>query len=265
MAVSAHEIINGILYVTGSLDRSSDQEFEKALERYAETTPPANRVVDMSNVRWLVPTGAKALIMAAQNASEKGGKLRVLASKHVMQTLNLLGAKTWLTIETCLTPNPKPVAGQTHAPAHAAPAAPLASSSNPDLVPIGESFTIFPLPGAAAPSTTTTAAGAAATTAPPVLPHAGSPANPAAIPAKPRSGLYESVSTALAGPTEELSRGAVLLRILHANRRYQFSFPGNETIIGIVRERVGGSWILVDTGTTRKIVNLDLIQYCEIL
>jgi hypothetical protein len=36
-------------------------------------------------------------------------------------------------------------------------------------------------------------------------------------------------------------------------------------ILGIVRERIGGSWVLVETAGTRKIINLDVVQYLEVL
>ncbi|HYG76206.1 MAG TPA: STAS domain-containing protein [Planctomycetota bacterium] len=237
------EIINGVLFVTGSLDRSSDDEFTRALEKYAESTAAANRVVDMSNVRWLAPTGAKALISAGQDASEKKGQLRVLASRHVLQTLNLLGAKSWLQIESCLTPNTKPGADAPAAPAKPAAEAPAAS----------------PAPqasGVAAP------VGLAAAEAPP----ASSSGTAQAVSAS-ASGSMNAVrgNIPLAGPNEELSRGGHILRVLYPNRRYSFHFPDGELILGLVRERVGGSWVIVETSATRKIINLDMVAYCEIL
>jgi anti-anti-sigma factor len=244
MPTSSCEVINGVLFVTGSLDRSSDGEFQKALEKYAETVPATERVVDMSNVRWLAPTGAKVLIQAGQDAQEKNGKLRVLASRHVMQTLSLLGAKTWLTIETVTAANKMDSgvialeAAKMDAPPPAAtPAAPAAKAA--------------PEKAADAP-------------APVVAPAAAAPAVSSA--AASGSGLSAvGRPGALAGPAEELSGGAHLLRVLYPNRRYTFHFGNNQEIIGIVRERVGGSWILIETHGTRKIINLDVLEYCEIL
>src|SRR5208283_3805604 len=108
MSSASYDVINNILFVSGSLDRSSDADFQKALERYVKATPAGSQVVDMSNVRWLAPSSAKVLIQVGQEIQEKDIKLRILASRHVMQTLNLLGAKTWLTIESCTTPSVKP-------------------------------------------------------------------------------------------------------------------------------------------------------------
>ena len=53
--------------------------------------------------------------------------------------------------------------------------------------------------------------------------------------------------------------------MLQANRRYAFHFSGGTEIMGIVRERIGGSWILLETQGTRKMLNLDVVEYCEIL
>ena len=265
--VPGHEIVNGILFVTGTLDRSADTEFQKALEKYSEITPAPDRVVDMTNVRWLAPAGAKALIAAAQEATEKGGKLRVLASRHVMQTLNLLGAKSWLTIETCLTPNPRPGAE------------PPAQSSSPTMLPTA----MPPIP----PSSESTAQiGAVQSTqqaaalengvqlSQPDMVGANDAvvqavmAAPAPTAGRHRSGASSSVIPAiqaLAAPGEELSRGGTLLKVLYANRRYNFHFASGPSVLGIVRERIGGSWVLVETTGTRKIVNLDLVQICELL
>jgi anti-anti-sigma factor len=262
MATASFEQIDGVLFVSGSLDRSADQEFQTALEKYAGVVKPHDRVVDMSNVRWLTPTGAKVLIQAGQDAQDKGGKLRVLASRHVNQTLSLLGAKTWLAIESCVAPTAKPGAAPANGDsvdASAAPsaAAPAAAAPNP----AGDSQKRIVL-------SNSPAAEATAPEAPPA-PSIGGPA-PVAPPAPAASGsnsMMQAVTRggALASPAEELSGGAHLLRILCANRRYSFHFAGGAELIGIVRERIGGSWIAIDTQGTRKMINLDVLEYCEIL
>jgi anti-anti-sigma factor len=241
------EIIGGMLFVTGSLDRGSDTDLTQALEKYAQSTPPANRIIDMSNVRWLSPSGAKVLIAAGQEAGEKNGTLRILASRHVLQTLNLLGAKTWLTIESCMTPNPKPVMETSVAAPPSAPA------------PKAETIVA---PKAAAPAEAAAPKAESASSA-------SESQSMAAVPAT-ASGIVAAVaaqrpSGSLAGPHEELSRGGQLLRVLYPNRRYSFHFAGGELILGLVRERVGGSWVIVETAGTRKIINLDMVEYCEIL
>ena len=253
---SSFEIVNGVLFVTGSLDRSSDQDLIKAIEKYAGMTAANSRVVDMSNVRWLAPTGAKALIQAGQEAQEKGGSLRILSSRHVLQTLNLLGAKSWLTIESCLTPNAKPgsVLPETPLTPPPAPAAPAAA-------PATASATA-PAP-AAAPASDSATTQAVVVPKPP--PSAILNAVPSAGASSSSMNAIRANASALAGPAEELTGGGHLLRILQANRRYSFHFAGGELIMGVVRERVGGSWIVVETTGTRKVLNLDVVHYCEIL
>jgi hypothetical protein len=69
---------------------------------------------------------------------------------------------------------------------------------------------------------------------------------------------------AFALPVEELNGGGHLLRVLIPNRRYSFHLSGGDLMVGFVRERVGGSWVVVETAGTRKILNLDAVQYCEV-
>ena len=240
------EIVNGMLFITGSLDKGTEKELEQALSRYAKASPATDRVVDMSNVKWLAPTGGKAVITAGQEAAEKGGSLRVLASRGVLQTLNLLGAKAWLTIEVCATPNPRPgPAGQAATGAEAAQAteaeAPKAAEA--------QSAAQAAAPGSAAQ-------GAAQAPAPSHV-----EVTEAAVSAVP----VVRASSAYAGPHEDLVGGAALLRILFPNRRYSFHLQSGELMLGFVRERVGGPWIVLETAGTRKIVNLDHVAYCEIL
>ena len=251
---STFEILNGILFVTGSLDRASDQELAQALEKYGQTVAPASRVVDMSNVRWLAPTGAKALIAAGQETAEKGGNLRVMASRHVLQTLNLLGAKSWLSIESCMSPNPRPAGAEqpvviaeavTPAEAEAAKAA----AETPAHAAAGASAAPSP-----APSAHESGAVHAAVAVPS---HAVAPPPSYAAPAA-RGGAFASL-------TEELTGGANLLRMILPNRRYSFHLEGGELMIGIIRERVGGPWVLVETAGTRKILSLDRVIYVEVL
>lgn len=244
MPGATYEVIDGTFFVVGNLERSSDAEFQAALEKYAELEGPKERRVDMSNVRWLTPSGAKVLIQVAQDIMDKGGSVRVVSSRHVQQTLNLLGAKSWLTIEAA-SANSKP---------HIEPAAPagaLAEPSEDDLK----------MPDAApAP---------AAPAASPAAPAAEHPA-PAPVAEKPatKSSLMIAVPTrpgALAAPYEELSAGAVLFRALHADRRYSFILAGGQEVTGIVRERLGGSWVVIETSGRKKILNLDAVQVMEML
>ncbi|HEY3321793.1 MAG TPA: hypothetical protein VGP72_15090 [Planctomycetota bacterium] len=234
------DVFGDVLFITGNLDRATDNDLKQALEKYGKTAPKEEWIVDMSNVKWLAPTGGKELINAAQEANDKGARMRVMASRHVLQTLNLLGAKTWVSIESCMTPNPKPGAEEKPAPAASTPA----SSPAPDA---GQ-------PKAAAP-----AAGAASAEKHDESPAAAVAAAAEAIPAAPR------VAGAMAGAYEELQGGAHLLRVIHPNRRYNFHFTGGDLILGSVRERIGGSWIVVEAAGARKFINLDMVVYCEVM
>ncbi|MGD0093322.1 MAG: hypothetical protein ABSE73_25685 [Planctomycetota bacterium] len=236
---SNFEIVNGILFVTGSLDKAADEELTAALSKYANAVPATSRVVDMTNVKWLAPTGGKAVISAGQETAEKGGSLRVLASRGVLQTLNLLGAKSWLSIEVCTTPNPHP--GTPPALAAAPEAAKPAAAEAPKAAEAQPASAQPAAPGAAAPP-------AAARPAPAPVQSAEGPA----------PGGFVS-------PHEDLTGSAALLRILHPNRRYSFHLEGGELMIGSVRERVGGPWIVLDTAGTRKILNLEHVTCCEVL
>jgi anti-anti-sigma regulatory factor len=238
------EVVNGALVVTGNLDKASDPDFQSALEKYCASTD-AERALDLTSVRWLNNTIAKMIIQSGTDCLEKGSKLRVLASRHVQQTLNLLGAQAYLTIEAAA----KPVA----------PPVELEAPKAPSLVGLDDADLMMPGPSAPAPANP-----------------GASPSTPAAAPAASSSGESESKimpairtaaprpSGALASPTEELVRGAVLFRILQIDKRYGFIVNGQE-VTGIVRERVGGSWVLVETSGRRKLLNLDVVEMVEIL
>jgi anti-anti-sigma factor len=244
MPGATYEVIDGTFFVVGNLERSSDAEFQAALEKFAEMEGPKERRVDMSNVRWLTPSGAKVLIQVAQDIMDKGGSVRVVSSRHVQQTLNLLGARSWLTIESAAA-NPKPSVEA------AAPASGGLAEPTDEELKMPSSVTLpATAPAAAAP--------AAASDAP--APTAEKPASKSsmmiAVPSRPG---------ALASANEELSRGAVLFRALHADRRYNFLLSGGQEVTGIVRERLGGSWVVLETSGRKKILNLDSVQVMEML
>jgi anti-anti-sigma regulatory factor len=247
---ASFDIANGVLFMTGSLDRSTDQEMTQALAKYAKTVPPADRVVDMSNVRWLAPTGGKALIAAGQETSGTGGSLRVLASRHVLQTLNLLGAKAWLNIESCQTPNPLPGTAEQEAAAAESPqpAEPEPSEAHAAHATAAVPASAAPRPGAAGPAESGEASSKPAVTTPASVHITATGAHP--------GGIYVS-------PHEDLVGGAALLRALTPNRRYSFHLHSGELMLGFARERVGGPWIVVEIAGARKLLNLDHVEYCE--
>jgi len=288
---SQFETANGILMVTGSLDRGSDGDFNGALEKYCASTPPDQRTVDMTHVRWLAPTGAKVLIQFAQETLEKSGKMRVLASRHVFQTLNLLGAKTWMNIEVIhVSGNRQSGIVPTHheeskaepAPAAAAPAKveesmglggaigdlsldPNLLEPSPGLSPV---FDFIPpaLPSAKSADHSAPHVPAVAPKTVPAPKSSGqtSSSMPAVRAAAPVAvPVAAATSGALAYPLEDLAGAAHLLRMLHIGKRYIFHFGMGEGFSAIVRERVGGPWITVEVDGIRKWVNLELVATCE--
>ena len=98
MAKMSHEKIAEVLWITGNVDRSMESDLGRALEQYVKDVPAEKRVVEMSGVRYFASSSAKILIAIAQDLEEKGNRLKVLASPPVAQTLNLLGAKSWLAV-----------------------------------------------------------------------------------------------------------------------------------------------------------------------
>ncbi len=247
------EVVNGALQVTGNLDKSADPEFQSALEKYCATVE-GDPILDLSSVRWLNNSVAKLIIQSATDVLEKKNRLRVLSSRHVQQTLNLLGAQSYLTIEAAA----KPVAVE------APPEAPKAlvglddaDLMMPDLKP--------PAPPASAAPAASTGPGSGLHAA--VQPNAstGAPAgsDDSKVVARPVAPAPRA-SGLMASPTEELSRGAVLFRVLHINQRYSFIIRGQE-VTGIVKERIGGSWVLVETTGRRKMLNLDVVEMVEMV
>jgi anti-anti-sigma factor len=295
------ETANGMLVVNGSLDRAADSDFTSALEKYCQETPADKRCVDMTQVRWLAPTGAKVLIQFAQETLDRNGKLRVLASRHVFQTLNLLGAKSWMNIEVMhlsrqISTLQPAQASAAHAEAPAslsAPEAPQAeapAASEPesggetfgssdlslDMDLLGGMTSSAPAASSApvtpAASTPGASGGASIGFIPPALPrtvpapkHGGSTSSalPAVRPGASAPAAAASAPTILAGPLEDLAGAAHLLRVLQPGRRYIFHFGLGEGFTCIVKERLGGPWIIVDVDGVKKWVNLELLATCE--
>ena len=244
------EVVNGALVVQGNLDKASDPDFQSALEHYCAKAAESERILDLTNVRWLNNTIAKMIINSGTDVLDKGTRLRVVSSRHVQQTLNLLGAQSYITIEAAAArPAPTAVA-VSDAPPEAAKPAELMGLDDADLMMPASGAAASAPSGSATPSAPNANGGAAASFDSGVAPR---PAPPA-----PR------VIASLAAPHEELSRGAVLFRVLQIDKRYSFLVNGIE-VVGTVRERLGGSWVLIDSSGRRKFLNLDAVQLIEVM
>jgi hypothetical protein len=121
-------------------------------------------------------------------------------------------------------------------------------------------------PSAAQAPAAATAGGAVRVAAAAVAPGAEAPSAPAvSTPASPHvttaTGLQHLGG--LVSAYEQLTGGSALLRALVLNRRYSFHLHSGELMMGIIRERIGGPWIVVDIGNARKMLNLEQVEYCE--
>lgn len=112
MASISAETVDNILWVTGTVDRSSQQELGGVLDGYLKSLSGSPPIVDLSNVKYFSSSAAKALLVSAQDIQGKGRKLRIRSSLAVAQTLNMLGAQNWVEIEACPKPNPVPAVVQ---------------------------------------------------------------------------------------------------------------------------------------------------------
>lgn len=139
MASISAETVDNILWVTGTVDRSSQQELGGVLDGYLKSLSGSPPIVDLSNVKYFSSSAAKALLVSAQDIQAKGRKLRIRSSLAVAQTLNMLGAQSWVEIEACPKPNPIPAVVQ-EAKASAKSMEAAQSSA-------GSTRTVTPLPG----------------------------------------------------------------------------------------------------------------------
>ncbi|GMV81965.1 MAG: hypothetical protein AMXMBFR7_31490 [Planctomycetota bacterium] len=139
MAAISAETVDHVLWVTGTVDRSSQQELGGVLDEYLKGLSGNQPVIDLSNVKYFSSSAAKSLLVSAQDIKSKGRKLKIRSSLAVAQTLNMLGAQSWVEIEACPKPNPVPAAMQ-DAKASSKSMEPASSSA-------GTSRTVTPLPG----------------------------------------------------------------------------------------------------------------------
>jgi anti-anti-sigma factor len=234
------ERIGETLFVGGSVDRSQEQSLRTSLEEYCGKVPAGKRVVDMTHVRFFASTAAKILISIAQDTEDQGGRMRVVASLPVLQTLNLLGAKTWLDV----TASSKPTDKQ----AELAAAMPAVT------------------PGNTAPTKPATVPASA--TASVTITNTISAKN-----AGGDSGLYRAPLAAvsdvpqsfLAGEKESVPAGMEILKHLISGGTYRFHYAEGREFSGRVMEWIGGPWVIVDSHAGRKVVNLSLADWVDLL
>jgi len=108
MSMLAIENTQEVLWLFGNVFQSEVKELDQALRQFVSQSVKGDLVVDMSAVQSISTSAAKTLLTVAQEAEERGGRLKVRSSVPVVRTLNQLGADTWCEIETCYEPNRKP-------------------------------------------------------------------------------------------------------------------------------------------------------------
>lgn len=274
------ERIGETLWIVGNVDRSMEKDLTTALEKFVQDVPPAKQIVDMTNVAYFASSAAKVLIGVAQDVESKGAKLKVRSSMPVVQTLNLLGAKSWLEIEPFQKPNPKP--------ASPPPSAPKTSAMNIAPASRTSGTGIQPASKPAANS------GSAASYVPTVQLKPDTPkSNTALSPKSPSSGITtinkagsSGIRAAVSGASaaEEAAAGAAdragtllieddqeldpeygVLRELIVMATYTFHFSAGGDLTGKVLDHIEGPWILIDTRGARRMVNISHVSSIDIL
>jgi hypothetical protein len=268
------ERIGDVLWFSGAVLPAEEKAFEEAITQFMGEVRIPGRALDLSGLQFISASSAKAVVVAGQEAAEGGAKLKVRASLPVFHRLNALGAGTWLDIEPCQKPNPKPSGSQ---------AAPGRKDSSLKLIPVAlpsGTKESKPTPSSAPAAVAARAAAAEVTVRPAELEHgssvglnrpgttgvtrapvAGSPAEQALL-----AGAQARAGLPLVAEDTELSEDLAVLRCLVVMRTYTFQIPAaKQDITGRVLGRLGGAWILVDSHGARKIVNMRQVAVIDLL
>ncbi|MCK6470683.1 MAG: STAS domain-containing protein [Planctomycetes bacterium] len=260
MAKMSHEKVAEVLWITGNVDRSMESDLGRALEQYVRDVPAERRVIEMSGVRYFASSSAKILIAIAQDLEEKGNRLKVLASPPVAQTLNLLGAKSWLDLEVFRQPNNKDEAKAAAVPPPApaaTPAAPVAAANDEEEdagKDNGQASTAETL--RAKKSGFQTAVATARTRLSGTRAKVEEIINAAAL----------NAGEPLVPPDQELPPELGLLRQMKVldSCTIHFAEPP-EALTCRVIEHLGGNWILAEAHNTLRVINTQRIAWLDML
>lgn len=258
MAKMSHEKVAEVLWITGNVDRSMETDLSRALEQYVKDVPAEKRVVEMSGVRYFASSSAKILIAIAQDLEEKGNRLKVLASPPVAQTLNLLGAKSWLDLEVFRQPNNKDEAkaAAVPPPAPAAPVAPAAADDEEAGKDNGQAAATNEADKRAKKSGFQTAVATAR------MRLSGTRAKVEEI----INAAAQNAGEPLVPPDQELPPELGLLRQLKVldSCTIHFAEPP-EALTCRVIEHLGGNWILAEAHNTLRVINSQRIAWLDML
>lgn len=284
MSMMTVENADGVLWLAGNVMPSEEKRLNDELRQYIKVTSKDARIVDMSAVKYISSSAAKTLLTIAQEASTRGGKLKVRSSIPVVRTLSLLGAETWCEVEPCREPNRRP--GQTTVSAsRIIPAAPSAQKgdsntrlvsvdpsaakrdSNKNLTPVSNTSADIPptledveVKEALSERRSTVGLNAPGTSV--IKSSIGQTGAEAALVA----GAAAKAGLPLVNEDAELADDLAALKKLVVMKTYTFQMPGLKSdITGKVLARVGGPWILVDTHGAKKILNIKQVSIIDIL
>ena len=250
MATLEAERVGDVLWIRGNVDRTMEKDLGQILDKYVKEVLPAKRVIEMSGVPYFASSIAKILIGVAQDTEAKGTKLKVRSSPPVLQTLNLLGAKSWIDIETCPRPNAKPQAAPPPAPEPVS-ADKKSSSSN-----------VTPAKPASDPSISSiTSVG---------IKRAGLGGLHGIMGQGSMDASMAAAAERSGGPLVEddadIPEGYGVLRELLVLGTYTFHIIGvQQDITGRVLDHISGPWILVETRGTRRMINLEQVGCIDVL
>jgi len=288
MSMLAIDSAEGVLWLSGNVMPSEEKRLNEALRQYIQQTGKHDRVIDMSAVKYISSSAAKTLLTVAQEASARGGKLKVRSSIPVVRTLSLLGAETWCDVEPCREPNRKP--GATSVSNSRITPATSAKESNTRLSAAKHESSpkIKPVPGRESETQITPVTDGGDTSIPPPLEddhkevftqrrstvglnapgtsvvrksmNKPSSDDPLVASAAAKAGLP------LVNEDADLSDDLALLKKLTVMKTYTFQMPGLKSdITGKVLARIGGPWILIDTHGAKKMVNIREAAVVDIL
>jgi anti-anti-sigma factor len=283
MSMMMIEHADGILWVSGNVMPSEEKQLNNELRQYVTATAKDVRVLDMSAVKYISSSAAKTLITIAQEASARGGKIKIRSSIPVVRTLNLLGADTWCEIEPCREPNrrsgrtsaissgivpatPNAEKGGSNAKQVAVDLAAAQRDSRADMTPVSSTTDIPPtlddmeVKEALGERKSTVGLNAPGTSI------SRRTVAQSGIEAALVTGAAAAAGLPLVSEDAELADELSILKKLLVMKTYTFQMVGVKSdITGKVLARLGGPWILIDIHGAKKMLNITQASIIDIL
>jgi anti-anti-sigma regulatory factor len=265
MAMLSIEQAQGVLWLAGNVMPSQEQKLNQALSRYLEDGGSDDRVVDMSAVKYLSSYAAKTVLAVAQEARERGWKLKVRSSLPVERTLTLLGAQSWCEVESCRKPNRWPgAASGSRSKVRREYSARIIPPKRDGMVRVNSLSRADSIPPALeSPEETLVAMAELDTHSTNVE---GALVEPTQAEVDPQASVSAASGQPLVSDGSYLPEDLSILRTLVVMKTYSFQMMGVKTeVTGRVLERVGGPWILIDSHGAKKMVNVRKAMAIDVL